>query len=196
VLTRRETINIGNSVAWLARLRRLLGPLAAGRRVQKRDRTRWRVLLGEFFDLWDGLDQSTHDALYEAARAFADALDRSDGAVVEAAKTLDNLAAHWEQLLRRWQAREPMIDGDLTPKPRKVEGPRENLMRLCGLLRLVWDAYADGAIRTSRAKRRKFVAAVLSAASIPRPDENDYQTLDDWIETDVTPARSATVPKS
>jgi hypothetical protein len=61
------------------------------------------------------------------------------------------------------------------------------MMELCGLLRIVWDHCAADSACASKVKRRAFVTAALVAAGIKHPDANDYQTLDQWIETEIRP---------
>jgi len=181
---RQDRVTLGSTLVWLRRVRRLLEPHIASRRVRPRGLRVRQKLVADFLDSRVWLAQITHEALRPTADAFGSAL-RAGGvtAIAEAARQLDRAAEHHAALLRQWQERAPIAPGVAA---RKVEAPQEHIMELCGRLRLVWNYCAHESVR-ARAKRRLFVISVLEAAGIKHPGANDYQTLDRWIETEIAP---------
>ena len=173
-VTRPFTTTIGQALRLLAVLHRLLKALIVGAPLRRRDIERRVEFLQRLVDSERGTDQQTFDMLSPTTVNLTSELKarRSCSAL---ALELDGLAAAEATRLRT-----------LLNEGRKVQGNIEQKRHLCGLLRLVWEQFSAPLLRGPKANRRNFVSAVLTAAGIDHPHGNDYQTLDDWIKTDVS----------
>ncbi len=172
--TRNQRTTIGQTLQLLKRLRRLLIPLIGGKSLRHRDRGRRIQVLERFINSALGTYEHTFDVLSVPASNLIAHLNTAR-ACASLAREVDGIAERESNLLRLWQKNE-----------RKVEGSIEHKRYLCGCLRVVWEHFAGPATRHSKAKRRRFITTVLDEFDVPHPDDNDYQTLDGWIEADVS----------
>jgi hypothetical protein len=172
--TRNERTTIGETLRLLAVVRRLLKPLIIEKALRPRDMRRRVDVLKRFIYSELGTYEHTFDVLSESAANLLAHLQAGRSCAC-LAQEIDGIAENESRLLREWQK-----------QSRKVEGRIEMKRYLCGCLRVVWEQFSAPDIRDSKSKRRRFITAVLVEFEIPRPDDNDYQTLDAWIETDVS----------